>query len=366
MPKMEAPKQADTSSPSSSKRANTGKRTINPADSRQDGDDPIDPTHLDPEEKAWSTTNFLMQTKKEEPTNPADLDPEEKAWSTARYEGPTTTTSSSTVPRISKATDDQDEDEDDDDDDEDDEEDGDEDPASALPPPRPASFAPFYTLIVDPRTKLHAHPTVHYIFADDDPELLTDALLRSADSTAAGNATGGPPERKAPTGGEGDSVVDERTVIIDLAADGRSVLSATSLAPEWQGVTTGISAAPSWQGGHNNSNNNDHGGGGGGGAGDGGEGGTGKDLMLRISGVESRDRGGPKKNESRDLEALMRDFESRLGELDGVLGGGGEFPEGELEGDGNDGGGGAVETKHQQQQQQQQEGEDEEEDEDED
>ncbi|KAK1762077.1 hypothetical protein QBC33DRAFT_602165 [Phialemonium atrogriseum] len=57
-------------------------------------------------------------------------------------------------------------------------------PAQATVPPEPEQppFTPLFTLLTStshPSQKptLH-HPTVHYIFADDDPELLTEALAR--------------------------------------------------------------------------------------------------------------------------------------------------------------------------------------------
>src|SRR5947209_8409895 len=40
-------------------------------------------------------------------------------------------------------------------------------------------FQPFFTLIENPSTSEHHHPTVHYIFSDDDPEIITEAACRS-------------------------------------------------------------------------------------------------------------------------------------------------------------------------------------------
>src|SRR5690242_4545073 len=41
------------------------------------------------------------------------------------------------------------------------------------------NFQPFFTLIEDSTTREHFHPTVHYIFADDDADIITEAALRS-------------------------------------------------------------------------------------------------------------------------------------------------------------------------------------------
>lgn len=51
---------------------------------------------------------------------------------------------------------------------------------AASPEPTPPSL-PFFTLVEDSSTAEYHHPTVHYIFADDDTEILTEAGLRSLD-----------------------------------------------------------------------------------------------------------------------------------------------------------------------------------------
>ncbi|KAB8272442.1 hypothetical protein BDV30DRAFT_128440 [Aspergillus minisclerotigenes] len=40
-------------------------------------------------------------------------------------------------------------------------------------------FQPFFTLIEDASTSEYYHPTVHYIFSDDDTDIVTEAALRS-------------------------------------------------------------------------------------------------------------------------------------------------------------------------------------------
>jgi hypothetical protein len=47
-----------------------------------------------------------------------------------------------------------------------------------LHPSQPA-FQPFFTLIEDAHTSDYHHPTVHYIFSDDDTDIVTEAALRS-------------------------------------------------------------------------------------------------------------------------------------------------------------------------------------------
>ncbi|KAJ5496191.1 hypothetical protein N7463_008178 [Penicillium fimorum] len=41
------------------------------------------------------------------------------------------------------------------------------------------AFEPFFTLIEDAHTSDYHHPTVHYIFSDDDTDIVTEAALRS-------------------------------------------------------------------------------------------------------------------------------------------------------------------------------------------
>ncbi|KMP06488.1 hypothetical protein CIRG_06169 [Coccidioides immitis RMSCC 2394] len=45
----------------------------------------------------------------------------------------------------------------------------------------PTAFRPFFTLIEDANTSKFHHPTVHYVFSDDDTSLITEAALRSLD-----------------------------------------------------------------------------------------------------------------------------------------------------------------------------------------
>ena len=95
-----------------------------------------------------------------------------------------------------------------------------------LPPP---DFKPFFTLIEDSATGEHHHPAVHYLFQDDDPEDFTHPILDALERHD-------PPEHGA-----------ARLVIIDVAADGRTIASASSLSTDWQALKTTVSRAPSWR-----------------------------------------------------------------------------------------------------------------------
>ncbi|KAM7220805.1 hypothetical protein V8F06_003874 [Rhypophila decipiens] len=102
-----------------------------------------------------------------------------------------------------------------------------------------SSFSPFFTLISTsdhPSQKQTTHhPTVHYIFADDDPEVLS-AALRQHSLDAIDDE---------PETGDSQSVLirpGDRAIILNMAstADGTGleVASASSLSPDWAVVST--------------------------------------------------------------------------------------------------------------------------------
>ncbi|KAI7237124.1 hypothetical protein KC330_g3322 [Hortaea werneckii] len=181
--------------------------------------------------------------------------------------------------------------------------------SSLLPPP---DFKPFFTLIEDPQTGEHHHPAVHYIFADDEPEFLTDATLMALEQQQHQHQQ---QEEQTPT--PQASEVEERFILLDLAEDGKTVLSTTSLSPNWQALKASVGKAPSL--GQSE-----------------GEGSGGGNPMLTISGQEGG-RGssagyGVKKGRRMKIgtaggvagegrvEDLVRGFEERLVGLDEVLG----------------------------------------------
>ncbi len=130
-----------------------------------------------------------------------------------------------------------------------------------LPPP---NFRPFFTLIEDITSGEHYHPYVHYVFADDDPVVITAASMRSLglDETkylsqpSPEEGTGShiqdgqeeyeeapPAESPLPPPIPG---VNEHYLIIDVGPDGRSIVDAQSLSPAWQISDTSLRTAPSF------------------------------------------------------------------------------------------------------------------------
>lgn len=185
-----------------------------------------------------------------------------------------------------------------------------------LPPP---NFQPFFTLIEDTTSGEHHHPYVHYVFADDEPSMVTATLMRSMglDDTKyltqdAQNQT----ERlRAQEGGSEDGEdspvesplpppipgVKERYMIIDLAADGRTIVDAQSLSPDWQITDRNIRTAPSFD-----ENSPDQG------------------FMLRIEGTEiprnSKGKGKGQAGSDKLGEAREKSQDDIFGALDVLVG----------------------------------------------
>ncbi|KAF2815017.1 uncharacterized protein BDZ99DRAFT_566927 [Mytilinidion resinicola] len=194
-----------------------------------------------------------------------------------------------------------------------------------LPPP---SFSPFFTLIEDAATGEHYHPSLHYLFADDDPILLTAASMRAlgvdeaallVDEAAllADDPHQHQHQRHEPVEDADDEMresplppplpgVTERYLVVDVGADGQAVADAQSLSAEWQVTQTAVRAAPSWD-----------------------EEAGGEGLMLVVGGVEVKQAGkragGP--GEARLAEArgatggdVVAGLERIVGLFDGELG----------------------------------------------
>jgi hypothetical protein len=151
----------------------------------------------------------------------------------------------------------------------------------------PSDFRPFFNLIEDPKGGEYHHPIVHYIFSDDDPEILTSAALDSLDRYEDGQR-------------QGDDI-DERCIIVDITVDGKTVASASSMSPQWQALKTTVTPAPSWG---DNTKDVDRG------------------LMLKVSGQETSSISSTKsmKKRAHDIEGLVKTFSSRLDSLEDVLG----------------------------------------------
>lgn len=99
----------------------------------------------------------------------------------------------------------------------------------------PPNFKPLFTVIEDATTGEQHHPHVHYVFSDDDPDVLTTGVLQALQPDSDSADETDPP-----------AAVQERRIIINMARDGQSVASAQSLSPSWQVVDHSISGAASF------------------------------------------------------------------------------------------------------------------------
>ena len=136
-------------------------------------------------------------------------------------------------------------------------------------------------MIEDVETGEHYHPTVQYVFTDDDPEHLTAGMLHAIEQQT------------------GQAEEEERIVILDMSADGKTIEAASSLSPHWQSLQTSVSQAPSW-------------------------GGTSQDdqgrLMIRASGQEvppTLDK--QTRRQVGTVDQLMVNFDKQLQTLDELL-----------------------------------------------
>ena len=146
----------------------------------------------------------------------------------------------------------------------------------------PPDFRPFFTLIEDPASGEHHHPSIHYIFSDDDPDFLTSAIVNSQ------------PLRSEQTESTQNQ---ERLVLLDISPDGKDIRDAQSLSPDWQVASTNISQAPSW----NETDQSKRDG----------------SLMLTISGIEGQ-RNNLDGNKER-IEHVVVGYQDRLAVLDKLI-----------------------------------------------
>jgi hypothetical protein len=129
----------------------------------------------------------------------------------------------------------------------------------------PSNFKPFFSVIEDATSGEHHHPYVHYVCADDDPVIVTAAAMRSLglDETQylPQNTPDGGEERDhrnaSDQGNDSDQQLEsplpppipgvkERYLIVDIAADGHSVVDAQSLSSEWQVTDANVRFAPTF------------------------------------------------------------------------------------------------------------------------
>lgn len=177
-----------------------------------------------------------------------------------------------------------------------------------LPPP---NFRPFFTVVDDPSTGEHYHPFVHYVFADDDPVIVTAAAMRSLglDDTKylpqpeQDQREHDEPDQELPVESPLPPplpATNERFIIIDVAADGQTIVDAQSMSPDWQITNASTRIAPSFD-----------------------ESSPDSGYMLQIEGVEvprqNKGKGKSQLGESKLREARERSQGDIFGALDSLV-----------------------------------------------
>ncbi|KAF2254842.1 hypothetical protein BU26DRAFT_146308 [Trematosphaeria pertusa] len=182
-----------------------------------------------------------------------------------------------------------------------------------LPPP---NFKPFFTIVEDPTTGEHYHPYVHYVFADDDPVIVTAAAMRSLgldDTKYLPQPEGDVREHidEDEEEQEQEPAVEsplpppipgyrERFLIVDIGADGHTIAGAQSMSPDWQVTNATVRTAPSFE-----------------------EGAPDSGYMLKIEGIEvpgkSKGKAKGQPGENKLKEARDRSQGDVFGALDGLL-----------------------------------------------
>ncbi|QDS68618.1 hypothetical protein FKW77_001323 [Venturia effusa] len=107
-----------------------------------------------------------------------------------------------------------------------------------LPPP---TFHPFFTLINDSTNGETYHPATYYVFADDDPDVLTTATLHALEAQSSHKPED---EEQADARNNGD---EERYLVVDMHEDGTRIKEIKSLSSKWAVTGVEIRGAPTFQ-----------------------------------------------------------------------------------------------------------------------
>ncbi|CAD6585986.1 MAG: hypothetical protein ASARMPRED_002365 [Alectoria sarmentosa] len=179
----------------------------------------------------------------------------------------------------------------------------DHDPQAESPSiPPPPNFQPLFTLLSNTGTSTTHHPNVYYVFSDDAPD--TDPVTAAAlqvlhPASATASPTVDP---------RADNLQprQERYVLLDMDATGTKVESAQSMSPDWAVTSTELGPAPTWDRDGEGKQ----------------EGHQGRDLMLRVEGMDARmkeEGGRGNQGEEKRLEELVEVYERQMAELRRVV-----------------------------------------------
>lgn len=195
-------------------------------------------------------------------------------------------------------------------------------------------FQPFFTLIADTSSSTTYHPRqIHYLFSDDDTEILTNACLDSsvpphpneADPISPSSSREHPPTAKLKSRSKQprSNVPKERenrVLVLDVDESGSLITKAHSLTPSWQILSTTLAPAPTWEAPNTSQTEGANSNGG---------------MMLRVEGTDGSDIGREHRNvglgidggavEEEDFGTLMAEFDERMRLLRTIVEAGGGF-----------------------------------------
>lgn len=203
-------------------------------------------------------------------------------------------------------------------------------------------FQPFFTLVEDAHTSDYHHPTVHYIFSDDDTDIVTEAALRSLEAqqtetnkdqihrsdesekstllpppipgvrenyivldvepvhtNTSTNPT--PTPTSAPNPGIGETKPHTLSQSPGPSVPQFRVVGAKSFSPSWQVLSSEMVAAPTFENGNGNPGDAGHG------------------LMLKIRGTDGLSGEIVRERGTQRLEDMMDQFAKRMRELQMII-----------------------------------------------
>lgn len=108
------------------------------------------------------------------------------------------------------------------------------------------AFRPFFVKIQDSYTGEFHHPYVHYVFSDDELDLLTNSVLKASEQHAQGDLPVTKEKVPDSTSDKNRSSI-ERSIIVNVAGKGQTLQSAQSLSDEWQITETSLANAPTFE-----------------------------------------------------------------------------------------------------------------------
>ena len=105
---------------------------------------------------------------------------------------------------------------------------------------------PFFVVVQDSLTGEYLHPHVHYLFSDDDPDILTSAI-NGTDTVNLNGTKVNSNDELSSNDNSSNPRRGDRVIVVDMNEDPSTVRRAKSLSGDWQVIDTNVSNAPSFE-----------------------------------------------------------------------------------------------------------------------